>query len=527
MTQDINANANAEAAADAEATAVKLKNEGNKALLSNNYHAAIALYSQAIELDSFKEVYFANRAQAYIKEEMYGAALEDASQAIVLNPAYTKAYYRRAVAQAAILRYKDAMKDFRTVVERAPADKDARVRLDECAKIVRAKAFAKAIAVENAPAIADSLDIKSMVVDKAYDGAKLDISFEEPTAAKGGDATKPTTEDDDDDKKKLNKNLSVVVTKEFVLDMISRFRTGKLLDRKYVFAIVLQAMKIFEKEATMVEVDIPEAQPKDNFITVCGDTHGQLFDLLNIFEVNGYPSETHMYLFNGDFVDRGSWSTEIALLLYAYKILYPSSLFINRGNHESDDMNKMYGFEGECKAKYKSDKVFGLFSESFSALPLATLIAKQYLVLHGGLFSDDSVSLHDIRKYNRFSQRQPGTSGLMMEMLWTDPQPTPGRKPSKRGVGLQFGPDVTAKFCEANGLRAIIRSHEVRMGGYELEHDGKLVTVFSAPNYCDSQGNMGAYINIRAPTYEMEFNTFEAVQHPDIKPMAYASKLMH
>lgn len=506
MTQEYNVQA-----------AVELKNDGNKALLANNYEEAIQLYSQAINLDPSKEVYFANRAQAYIKEEMYGAAVEDASQALKLNPAYTKAYYRRAVAQAAITKYKDALRDFKTVVERAPSDKDARLRFEECQKIVRAQAFARAIEVKDGPSLSESLDIQSMALEKGYDGAVLDISFD----------NKETQDTKDSDKKDKSANLSVKVTKEYVQDMISRFRTGKLLDRKYVYAIVLQAMKIFRDEATMVEVDLPKDDPTNKFITVCGDTHGQLFDLLNIFETNGYPSESHMYLFNGDFVDRGSWSTEIALLLYAYKILYPKSFFINRGNHEADDMNKMYGFEGECKAKYKSEKIFGLFSESFSALPLATLIASQYLVLHGGLFSDDNVSLNDVRKYNRFSQKQPGSSGIMMEMLWTDPQPMPGRQPSKRGVGIRFGPDVTAKFCEANGLKAVIRSHEVRMGGYELEHNGKLVTVFSAPNYCDSQGNKGAYINIRAPDYELECETFEAVEHPDVKPMAYASRLMY
>jgi serine/threonine-protein phosphatase 5 len=182
-----------------------------------------------------------------------------------------------------------------------------------------------------------------------------------------------------------------------------------------------------------------------------------------------------MYLFNGDFVDRGSWSTEIALLLFSYKWLYPKNFFLNRGNHETDDMNRVYGFEGECKAKY-NERTFKLFSESFSALPLATLIGSTYLVLHGGLFSDDSVSLNDIRKLDRHKQRQPGQSGLMMEMLWTDPQTMPGRGPSKRGVGLQFGPDITKRFCENNGLKAIIRSHEVRMEGYEVEHDGRCIT---------------------------------------------------
>lgn len=122
------------------------------------------------------------------------------------------------------------------------------------------------------------------------------------------------------------------------------------------------------------------------------------------------------------------------------------------------------------------ERTFKLFSESFSALPLATLVGKKYLVLHGGLFSDDKVSLNDIRKLNRHNQRQPGQSGLMMEMLWTDPQTEPGRGPSKRGVGMQFGPDITKRFCDNNGLKAIIRSHEVRMEGYEEEHDGRLIT---------------------------------------------------
>lgn len=132
----------------------------------------------------------------------------------------------------------------------------------------------------------------------------------------------------------------------------------------------------------------------------------------------------------------------------------------------------------ECAAR-KADRptsVFRLFSESFSALPLATLIGEKYLVLHGGLFSDDNVTLDDIRQLDRHKQRQPGQAGLMMEMLWTDPQTEPGRGPSKRGVGMQFGPDVTARFCEKNGLEAIIRSHEVRMDGYEKEHNGKCIT---------------------------------------------------
>ena len=350
---------------------------------------------------------------------------------------HPQAYYRRAIANTAILHSREALKDFKTVCKKEPNNKDAKVKLAECEKIVKRVEFLRAIEVEEAPSAFEGLDIDSVSIESKYDGAKLGTEM----------------------------------TEDFITDMIERFKTGKLLHRKYVYQIIAAVNKIVYEEPTMVEMEVEEGQR----LTICGDTHGQFFDLLEIFRLNGDPSASHLYLFNGDFVDRGSWSTEIALLLYAYKWLRPGAFFLNRGNHETDDMNRVYGFEGECKAKY-NERVFKLFSESFSALPLATLVGKKYLTLHGGLFSDDRTSLDEIRKLNRHGQRQPGQSGLMMEMLWTDPQSVPGRGPSKRGVGLQFGPDVTKRFCEANGLEAVIRSHEVRMEGYEVEHDGRCIT---------------------------------------------------
>ncbi|RKP10803.1 Metallo-dependent phosphatase-like protein [Thamnocephalis sphaerospora] len=98
----------------------------------------------------------------------------------------------------------------------------------------------------------------------------------------------------------------------------------------------------------------------------------------------------------------------------------------------------------------------------------------------------------------------------MVELLWADPQPQPGRSPSKRGVGLQFGPDVTEKFLELNNLDMLIRSHEVKDNGYVIEHNGKCVTVFSAPNYCDQMGNKGAYIDV-TDDMQLSYHTFDAV----------------
>ncbi|KEZ39636.1 hypothetical protein SAPIO_CDS9568 [Scedosporium apiospermum] len=471
----------------AEEQAIQHKNAGNKAFAAHDWPKAVECYTKAIELNDKEPTFFSNRAQANIKSEAYGYAIADATKAIELNPKFIKAYFRRGLAYAAILKPKDALKDFKQCVKLDPSNKDAKLKLSECQKIVRQLDFFAAIEVGEEPSAAEGLDLESMVVEPGYDGVRL------------GDE----------------------MTQEFIDDMTERFKNGKKIHRKYVYQIVIAVKKLLYDEPTMVEMEIPD----DVKLTICGDTHGQYFDLMELFRRNGTPSDKHYYLFNGDFVDRGSWSTEIALLLYANKWLRPKSFFLNRGNHETDDMNRIYGFEGECRAKY-NERVFKLFSESFSALPLATLVGQKYLVLHGGLFSDDNVTLDDIRKLDRHNQRQPGQSGLMMEMLWTDPQDQPGRGPSKRGVGLQFGPDITKRFCEKNGLEAVIRSHEVRMDGYEVQHNGRCITVFSAPRYCDATENRGAYINV-GPDYKLEFEQFDAVPHPDIKPMAYAhSSLM-
>lgn len=99
-----------------------------------------------------------------------------------------------------------------------------------------------------------------------------------------------------------------------------------------------------------------------------------------------------------------------------------------RGNHESKMMNKMYGFEGEMKKKY-SEMAYDLYTEVFCVLPLAHVIENKVIVVHGGLFSKDGVTLEDIKKVDR--NREPPEDGLMSELLWSDPQPTPGRGPSK------------------------------------------------------------------------------------------------
>lgn len=271
----------------------------------------------------------------------------------------------------------------------------------------------------------------------------------------------------------------------------------------------------------------------DGTLTVCGDTHGQYYDLLNIFQLGGFPSDQNVFLFNGDYVDRGSFSFETVFALLLIKLSSPTSLHLLRGNHETKNMNKIYGFEGEIKHKY-DDQVMKLFTKLFQSLPLAAVLEAKVFVVHGGLSTNGdpasavaggmtSVSLAEIESLDRF--REPPESGLMSDLLWSDPQPQRGRAPSKRGLGFAFGPDYTSAFLLRNNLELVIRSHEVRDEGFEVEHSGQVITVFSAPNYCDQMGNKGAYIRFASDDMTPQFTKFAAAPHPNVPPMRYASNM--
>ncbi|OXB71678.1 UNVERIFIED_CONTAM: hypothetical protein H355_016804 [Colinus virginianus] len=410
---------------------------------------------------------------------MAGSAVVDADRVLQVNPQCAKAYYRRGCAYCCLLKYKKALKDFERVIALSPTspDKDAVARLNECKKQLRLEAFAAAI--ETSKSMRASELLRKEGVDKLF---PVDDKYDGPVY--------------DTDR----------CDGEFVAKLAEYLKNpSKRLHRRYAYQIALDMVTLLQKCKSLERVELAD----DEQLTVCGDVHGQYYDLCNIFEINGMPSEKNPYLFNGDFVDRGSFSVECILLLYAAKLAYPQHFHLTRGNHETVELNKLYGFKGEMIHKY-DERLYNLFSESFRLLPLAFVLNSSVFVVHGGLLSRDGVTLDEIHKIDR--DREPPESGLMTDLLWSDPSPIPGRSPSKRGVACQFGPDVTAAFLEQNNLKLIIRSHEMKDEGYEVEHNGKLdalektvaaaaavrvfeqITVFSAPNYCDQMKNKGAFI---------------------------------
>eukprot|EP00527_Entomoneis_sp_CCMP2396_P005052 CAMPEP_0198147094 /NCGR_PEP_ID=MMETSP1443-20131203/33199_1 /TAXON_ID=186043 /ORGANISM="Entomoneis sp., Strain CCMP2396" /LENGTH=552 /DNA_ID=CAMNT_0043811249 /DNA_START=174 /DNA_END=1832 /DNA_ORIENTATION=- len=526
---------------DSADACVGLKNAGNLQLEQGHLMQAIDLYSQGLELcedddakgsssssttkttnTSTKTILLSNRALVYIKIENYGLALVDAEKAIEGNPSYAKAYYRRASANLALGHIKRARKDLKQVCKLKPKDRDARSKLNDCEKTIREEAFLKAIEAEQTAPLSQTFDPSKIIISPAFDGPKLlDLN-----------ADSNTTMSDEDEIALFEPGQ---LPREYVMRCIEWMKKEKQVHKRHLARVLLSCRKMFEATPSLLRIDIPKTAPTNlpnnnntttngnsvkPRLTVCGDTHGQYYDLLNIFAINGFPASDNPYLFNGDFVDRGSFSVEVIFTLFLFKLMDPTCIYLLRGNHETKNMNRIYGFEGEVKAKY-DEKMFALFLETFEWLPLAAVIDNKVFVVHGGISTDPTVTLNDVTKIKR--GMEPPESGLMSDLLWSDPQPFPGKSPSKRGVGFAFGPDITKAFLKRNNLQLLVRSHEVKQEGYLVEHDGNTITVFSAPNYCDSMGNKGAFIHFSEHNNcEPEFVQFDAVPHPNVKPMQYA-----
>jgi serine/threonine-protein phosphatase PP1 catalytic subunit len=256
-------------------------------------------------------------------------------------------------------------------------------------------------------------------------------------------------------------------------------------------------------------------------LKICGDIHGQYTDLLRLLEYGGFPP-TANYLFLGDYVDRGKQSLETISLLLAYKIQYPENFFILRGNHEAAGINRIYGFYDECKRRY-SIKLWKVFSDIFNCLPVSALVDEKILCMHGGL-SPELRSLQQIANLPR--PCDVPNVGLMCDLLWSDPDPKisvcikashndrthdffspkkntqfillfcQGWAENDRGVSFVFGADVVTNFLEDQDLDLLVRAHQVVEDGYEFFAGRRLVTLFSAPNYCGEFDNAGGMISV-------------------------------
>ena len=256
-------------------------------------------------------------------------------------------------------------------------------------------------------------------------------------------------------------------------------KPGKQVDLKEeeIKFLIDKSIPIMKEQKMLVELEAP--------LHVCGDIHGQYYDLLRIFEHCGYPGE-YNYLFLGDYVDRGKQSLETVCLLLCYKIKYPEKVTLLRGNHESSVTNRIYGFYDECKRRYNV-RIWRSFTDLFNWLPVAAIIDEKILCMHGGL-SPDLKNLQNITDISRPTDI-PDT-GLLCDLLWSDPdKDCVEYDENDRGVSVIFGEKIVQDFNKKNDLDLIIRAHQVVDDGYEFFAQRQLITIFSAPNYCGEFDN--------------------------------------
>lgn len=290
------------------------------------------------------------------------------------------------------------------------------------------------------------------------------------------------------------------------------FREGRLHEEQAI-RIVRAATELLRKEPNMLHVPAP--------VTICGDVHGQYYDLMKLFEVGGNPEST-AYLFLGDYVDRGSFSIECLVYLYALKLNYNLSFWMLRGNHECKHLTEYFTFKSECLHKYSAD----LYEEclaSFNALPLAAIMNNQFFCVHGGL-SPELKTLADLERLDRF--REPPTKGLMCDLLWADPTEEYDEdnmdqtfvRNTVRGCSYAFTYKASCQFLERTGLLSVIRAHEAQDAGYRMYKRTKtlgfpsLLTMFSAPNYLDTYNNKAAVLKYENNV--MNIRQFNASPHP-------------
>mmetsp|Transcript_45816 Transcript_45816/g.106454 ORF Transcript_45816/g.106454 Transcript_45816/m.106454 type:complete len:770 (+) Transcript_45816:84-2393(+) len=263
--------------------------------------------------------------------------------------------------------------------------------------------------------------------------------------------------------------------------------------------------KILAEQPMLAEVKAP--------CKVFGDIHGQLRDLLLLFAAFGSPDEhgAPVYVFNGDFVDRGTHSIEVIGLLMALKILLPERVWLIRGNHEDRTMNRRYGFYDECVKKLgESGKhIFKTVQRVFDHLPVACLISDRILVMHGGI-GDGRFTLEDLRHISRPMKEDFYTKPenlWIFNLLWSDPIEDDDtreggvfgvHKNPRSDLTSRFGWNVTKTFCARHGLSLIVRSHQSKQGspGFDVMHDKMLMRIFSARDY-EGHGNDGAVLYIQ------------------------------
>jgi diadenosine tetraphosphatase ApaH/serine/threonine PP2A family protein phosphatase len=238
----------------------------------------------------------------------------------------------------------------------------------------------------------------------------------------------------------------------------------------------------FKSQPTVLNVDhVP--------IVVVGDIHGNLRDLIRIFRTFGIDST---YLFLGDYVDRGHFSTACLLFLFTLLCKWPDRFFLLRGNHEWLPVCTAYGFRGEFVSLY-SDALFASVIELFNWMPLAAVAAHSYFCVHGGICPD----LHTIEQIADIARpvALDVSDTIAWGLLWNDPSESIADfTESTRKHGMLFGARAVADFLQATRLQYVLRGHQCVNGVLNYE-SMPVSTIFSSSDYSEC-GNRSGVVRI-------------------------------
>eukprot|EP00759_Apiculatamorpha_spiralis_P000602 PhF_6_TR10228/c0_g1_i1/m.15852 len=288
-------------------------------------------------------------------------------------------------------------------------------------------------------------------------------------------------------------------------DMIRvMLQNGQLPSSSSILQMLICAKRLLRDEPNVVTVPAP--------CVLVGDIHGQFYDLRDRVIAYGGPVENTRYVFLGDYVDRGENSLLCATLLMTLKVRYPNNVFLLRGNHESKMTNNIYGFQQECRTTFPElsqgilmeHPMWASFNNAFDLLPLMAIVGNRVLCMHGGLSPEFQTPAH-VMTVDRGVEIE--ANQLMSDITWSDPTPSDGFYGNLRGLGHLFGPDVTHHVLRINHMSMLVRAHQCVKSGFQFDHSELLVTLFSAPNYCNL-GNKGAILSLDA-ALNMTFTVYD------------------
>ncbi|NXV96656.1 PP2BC phosphatase, partial [Calonectris borealis] len=279
------------------------------------------------------------------------------------------------------------------------------------------------------------------------------------------------------------------------------------LEEDAALKIINDGAAILRHEKTMIEVEAP--------ITVCGDIHGQFFDLMKLFEVGGSPNNTR-YLFLGDYVDRGYFSIECVLYLWSLKINHPKTLFLLRGNHECRHLTEYFTFKQECKYQQWKDLNILMCCDQVWVLIFVCVCCCS--------FHQPCPDFLYVFQLDRF--KEPPAFGPMCDLLWSDPSEDYGNEKTLehfahntvRGCSYFYSYPAVCEFLQNNSLLSVIRAHEAQDAGYRMYRKSQttgfpsLITIFSAPNYLDVYNNKAAVLKYENNV--MNIRQFNCSPHP-------------